>query len=569
MINNKQIFSKFEVLGLAIFTLLILSLGMIGFDSYYSFSKGISLGLSDIFYKSLNLFLVQFALDHGPFPIELELARWLAPLIVSYALVKTVMGILGSKVNQFKIGRLKEHTIIFGLNSNGIALVENLIEQGKRVVVISIVGNKYISRAHQIGASVLTGNLADESLLFNANITHAKTLIAASYDDSLNINLVHHAFNNRTNNPILKMLKVVVYIGNMELASVLNGQSVFVKDYNNFSATLFHQRKSSARWLINEFGPDKFIQPQHNVIANLTILLTGDDSLITDIIWRLASVGFYGQQKLTIVVTGIKACEAVNVLLTTQPIIAELIDIKKFESDIGVFNAETSSQIISDTNPNIAYVASESSECTMITLKGLENTKVNIPIIVCELADDIVLKRLKLDYKGNTNILFAPVKQAMGKMDTVLQTKEDILASEIHNKYVRSQLKQEASSSSNSSLQKWQLLPESLKDANRNQADHLHIKCRLIVGKQSYNEQDVRECLSPELVEAMAIIEHQRWVAAKRIDGWRFIDGQKDIQARLSPCIVEWCKLDELEKQKDRDAVINIPELVSLELTIR
>jgi hypothetical protein len=46
------------------------------------------------------------------------------------------------------------------------------------------------------------------------------------------------------------------------------------------------------------------------------------------------------------------------------------------------------------------------------------------------------------------------------------------------------------------------------------------------------------------------------------IDGWRYSTGVKNIAKRLSPALAEWKKLPESEREKDRDAVRNIPRLL-------
>ncbi len=106
-------------------------------------------------------------------------------------------------------------------------------------------------------------------------------------------------------------------------------------------------------------------------------------------------------------------------------------------------------------------------------------------------------------------------------------------------------------------------MPETLKDANRNQADHLQIKCRILTGSNQYTPEQIEHALQDQKAcERLAGIEHDRWMAEKRLEGWQPTTGEKDTTRRLSPALVPWDRLSEQERQKDRDAVANIPQLL-------
>jgi len=59
----------------------------------------------------------------------------------------------------------------------------------------------------------------------------------------------------------------------------------------------------------------------------------------------------------------------------------------------------------------------------------------------------------------------------------------------------------------------------------------------------------------------MAEIEHDRWNKQKFLAGWSFGE-KKDPNKKTHPCLVEWKDLPEKEKNKDRAAVREIPELL-------
>ena len=52
-------------------------------------------------------------------------------------------------------------------------------------------------------------------------------------------------------------------------------------------------------------------------------------------------------------------------------------------------------------------------------------------------------------------------------------------------------------------------------------------------------------------------MEHDRWVAERKDDGWRI--GPRDPEKKLSPYLVDWNDLEEDIRDYDRHAVLGIP----------
>jgi hypothetical protein len=89
----------------------------------------------------------------------------------------------------------------------------------------------------------------------------------------------------------------------------------------------------------------------------------------------------------------------------------------------------------------------------------------------------------------------------------------------------------------------WEELPEGLRQANRAQADNIPIKQRALALSRS-----------DDMIEALAIAEHRRWMAEKIVAGWRHAAIRDDAR-RLHPSIRPYDELSEDEKQKDRNTV--------------
>ncbi|MCL2773000.1 MAG: RyR domain-containing protein [Oscillospiraceae bacterium] len=65
-----------------------------------------------------------------------------------------------------------------------------------------------------------------------------------------------------------------------------------------------------------------------------------------------------------------------------------------------------------------------------------------------------------------------------------------------------------------------------------------------------------------KMVEELAKAEHERWMKEKTEDGWKY-GRVKDAKRKTNPCILEWHKLDEYTKEKDRDPIREIPQVLA------
>lgn len=113
-------------------------------------------------------------------------------------------------------------------------------------------------------------------------------------------------------------------------------------------------------------------------------------------------------------------------------------------------------------------------------------------------------------------------------------------------------------------MSEWDGLPEDLRESNRRQAGDIFNKLRAIGCKV----REVGEDRTPELIsfthaeiERMSKMEHDRWVAERRADGWTL--GDRDIPSKTTPHLVSWEELSEDIREWDREAVRKIPHLLA------
>lgn len=154
----------------------------------------------------------------------------------------------------------------------------------------------------------------------------------------------------------------------------------------------------------------------------------------------------------------------------------------------------------------------------------------------------------------------------MGKHHQEARRWEDLretLARAIHENYRKEQ--QGKKPPDDPAMQPWERLRQDLKESNRQQADHIPEKLKVIgcgVRPASGGEDGVREFSAAE-VELLAKMEHDRWMADKMAAGWTYAAPPRDDVKKTHPCLEPWEDLAEEEKDKDRQAVRAIPELLT------
>lgn len=108
----------------------------------------------------------------------------------------------------------------------------------------------------------------------------------------------------------------------------------------------------------------------------------------------------------------------------------------------------------------------------------------------------------------------------------------------------------------------WSQLPADLREANRAQARAILGKLASIGARVEPGPGTEPFTFAADEVERLAIIEHRRWMAQRRLAGWRYA-AVRDDRRRRHPMIVKWEKLSEYEREKDRDAVRRIPDVLA------
>jgi hypothetical protein len=107
-------------------------------------------------------------------------------------------------------------------------------------------------------------------------------------------------------------------------------------------------------------------------------------------------------------------------------------------------------------------------------------------------------------------------------------------------------------------LPSWSELDDGMRNASRDQARDIAAKLRRIGCSVEPGTPTTPFTFGPDELDLLAKEEHLRWVRERTAAGW--VPGPvRDNARKVHPCLVGWDALDETERDKDRDAVLDIP----------
>lgn len=534
-----------------------------------------------LFYRSLQLFVLEFNpanSDKPAVPPQLDIARWLAAAVAGVALWKAAAQLFAEKWHDQSLRRLRRHVIVCGLGRKGFQLVQQLAARGDSVVVIErdeLDDNLVTCR--ELGIHVLIGDATSGVLLSKAGVEHAARLIAVCRNDSDNIEIALQARDlvRKTKRLASDPLTCHVHIIDLKLAELFRHHKAFSCTGDPFDARIFSFYENSARELLSRRPLDA---TWDNRPATLTarfvhLVIVGFGQMGESVALQAARVGHFASGKrlrLTIIDPDAEGLR-LNLLSRYGQIenVCELTFESASVEDLRV------RQILSDwaADPGqhlvIAICVDDDPRALSIAL--------NLPDAIAEHLIPVFVRQSErrglsalVNERGGAGDLAAHVSsfgapEISASLETILQEKLDRLARAIHESYVEQRIREGHRNPDDPAQQAWEQLDAAFKSSNRQQADHIDVKLRTIHCRRAPRGESPASFagFSLEEVEVLAKMEHARWCADRFLSGWKYGE-QIDKPRRISPYLVPWSELAEEIRERDRQAVRQIPHLLSL-----
>jgi len=550
-------------------------LGTYGY-SHYPFGME-TVSITNAMYHSVQLFLLHAPHFISPVPWSLEIARWLAAASTMLVLLNAALHLLYNERMARSLKRKKNHTIVCGLGRRGMAVIEKLYSSGLNIVAIDKSPEQDIQeRLQHLGIPLIIGDASRNEILVEARVDHASKIYAFCSEDTLNFSIALEA--NKIKSKTGIPCKCIIHINDAELRNAL--QLNYQRNSNHTDQNL-HFIDGYAHEAISLLAyklplDHDGISPTDKRQVHLIIL--GFGCMGRTIAVKAAQLGqFANRKKLRISVIDRKAEINQASLLFHHPYICDVADFSFNKQEI--FSSETRAQIekwcsepdsaisvvLCMDNPSVIYDA-------LLNLSPCfdrKNVRVAIRVNESENFGLLLQDAIKKTHQNLNLHLFGSEK---GFENLIDPDKNEIekFAIDIHNAYVnlvKEELKNNPDKlderNKKGELYEWDKLKEDFRESNQQQAFHIYFKLRTC-GYEVVDIEDTRvaiEEFDKEKLEALAIMEHDRWLAERKVNNWKYgVHSDKD--NRISSNLVEWDQLTDGIKLFDYDAVKRIPQLL-------
>ena len=461
-------------------------LGVVGYAEYHSTALD---GVGDwsflgLLYDSVRLLLVDWNISPDEtLPKAIQMARLFALLSWGAAAVKGVFTLARRRIELIRCRLHRDHAVVCGLGRQGLQLVDDLMEQGIRTIAIEIdPDNPHVRRVRAAGVPVLVGSATSVATLQDGATARARFVFAVAGDDKVNIEIATKAYECRSSAGAGGgTLHCAVHIEDPEVLELFSGRSLFSTPVDGFEARLFSINRLAARALLDQYPPDRVQAVHASDDPPASILVLGTESLAYEVVTQIARIGHYGNRKKPVV--RLVTSEEDSVARSVERRRAALCEFLDLEVSVVDFeslltNDETLEEFVARQPPSIVYASLSTAVASLRLVAGLHRAGVTerAKVVVCT-ADrsDFALLAPDPTERGQPDyVLFGVMREAC-TVKNVMQEGLDKLAGAIHEDYVTRQTALGQSDDTNPSLTSWRELPESLRDANRHQADYLAV----------------------------------------------------------------------------------------------
>ena len=537
----------------------------------------------DLLYRTMQLFLLEMSPHSYPIPRTLDAARWLGGVVAGIAVFKAAAEIFKRQIEDRRLRLLRGHVIVCGLGRKGLHLVKQLRDRGDKVVVIEIdEGDDSLPECRELGVTLIIGDARSKPLMRKARVDRAQRVIAVCKNDSDNIEIALQARQAvlDAKRDVRSPLICHVHIIDLKLAEMFRHHKIFACASDPFEARIFSFYENSARELLMRHPLD-VAQPCHEneIPPGVHLLIVGCGQMGESVLLQAARIGHFASgRRLQLTVLDPQADERKLNLLSRYPQLEKVCDIA-FERR-SIEHPAVRQQLAEwsrgrDRRLIIALCMDDDPRALSIALNLPQAVRqAGVPVFVRQ-SEQRGLSTLLDDRSAGAVIShvasFGAPERAAG-LGAVLQENLDLLARTIHDWHRRigpEGRPYRDAQWTESASQDWAQLEAGLKASRRQQADHIDTKLRAIHCRRIRQDEKLPpgavpfERFAPEELELLARMEHARWCADRYLSGWQL--GDTDDQNRfISPNLVPFDQLPEAVKEYDRQAVLQLPDLIAL-----
>jgi hypothetical protein len=553
--------------------LLAALLGYVGFHRL-TVATGETRSPGDLFYLTLQLFVLESGSLAGPKGWELEVARLLAPAVAGYTAAQALAAVWTEQFQRVRLRYVHDHVVICGASRKGFILLKGFRQQGDPVVLIEADDdNDLLEQCRARGAVVLTGDATDRALLRRAAVHRARCLIAVTGDDATNAEIAMSA-RAQVSNGSERALQCIIHLVDPQLCSLLKERELLLEAGSAFRLELFNVFDRGARLLIQELLILEKASPEcppHLLVIGLGWL---GESLVVRAAKAWRDRAGTAPSRLRVSIIDLAAdwkCESLELRYPQLPSVCHLIpyqmDVRSPAFERGDFLTGDAGEC--DVDAVFVCVDDDSFNLHVGLVLLARTRQLDVPIFV-RMAEDAGLSSLLRGGDGG-----GPTARpqgwerlrAFGLLDRtctpelVVGGTHEILARAMHQDYLQHHLAADKPPETGPDLVPWEDLPEAKRESNRREVDHIawmleQIGCSITL-LTDWEAASFR--FFEEEINTMARLEHDRWCAELNAQGWRHAPGRRDDDKRTHPSLLPWAYLPPQAQEDTCERVRKLP----------
>jgi len=550
-----------------------LVLGFVGMWLYFQDAPVWNRHPWEILFRTIQLLALQFGLFDKPLHWTLQVARLLLPTLAVYTGIRALAALYYGHLQVLRVRFFaRHHVVICGLGERGLVLAKRLRGIGSRVVVIEQnPDDSLISACRDEEAVVFIGDARDKTLLHRARVQHADHLISVCGSDGINAEVAAVAHSQVAKRQ-RGILNCVVDVQDHALCSLMREWEIAGAKNPHYRLELTNMYDQGARAMLREHPPFGVgdAAAQHLLVIGVGRM---GESLLAEVGRKWWVLHRDTKDQLPVTLVDLHAEARTKLLCLKYPRMTQALNLTPAEVDVsspefrhlGIFEKPTESGRVS-----AVYVCLDNDSLglsTALTLARLLGGR-DISIVV------------RTSYSGGLTALLKVFGHAVcgfecihpfGLLDRtcapelVLGGNIEILAQAFHARWLDSMQKAGHTRQTHPSMLPWDDLSDEVRESNRAQAAHIGSKLRAVrcrVAPLTDWDADLFTFTDAE-VEFLARAEHERWMVEKMGNKWTYAPGPIDPARKTHPCLVDWERLPDEEKNKDRASVRSTPAFLA------
>ena len=518
--------------------------GVVAFGlGYYGFTKlHPDAGWSYLLFWSLKLFFFT-APGETHLPIPLDVARFLAPIVASYAGLSALAALFRDRVLQMRIPLMRGHVVVCGLGYVGGEFLRHLQQANLAAVVIeSDRANPHIELCRSLRIPVIVGDAQLDRSLQAAGVRRADRLLAVCPQDAVNTEIVAVARRLASGRRDAE-LRCLARIGAPDLCGLLRIQEANLADAAS-ALDFFNINEIGARLLLDEFPIDAAGRGgPHLLVSDL-------DATGTWLLIHAAREWYERCQKrnghdastpLWVTVLDARAQERVGLLVGQYPALQQVCRFICAAASVGDVR-DLAARYADNAVPPLSrgYVTAYRDEDALETALMLrQELDVAVPLVVALSGRRGVTRLINTVSTSSVPMRLDvfPILQRTCTTELLQSGSFQAIAVAIHRAWCAEQV------AAGKPAPSWDELDESRKESSRAQARHIAVKLAsigcAIAPLRDWGASDF--AFSDEEVERLAVAEHDRWISERLEAGWR--SGPKDPDRKMTPYLVPFADL--------------------------